>query len=470
VLGIEINKDMINAVNNDFAGFTGNLKKYPNFKFIADEARSYLLNMDSAVKFDIIQFSVIDNLFANASGAFVFTENVLYSIETWKLLLSKLNSNGILTVTRFYREIPIEHYKLLNITADALNSFGINDIRNHVILIKCQQQERIEDKSGTGTYLISKSPFNYNEIRIIDSLCKVFDFELILSPQFSHDSVFTALSSDKRIEFNKKFPIDITSPTDDKPFFFNFMSIKDIFKIKFWQDWDLRFNAKAIFILLTLTLTMILLSFICILVPLKITSSKINLNGSFWYFIFFISIGLGFMLVEISQIQRLNIFLGNPTYSLSVALFTILLSSGIGSYFSGAEFNSITHKHIVRITLLLIILFLFGLLTPLIINSFQANSAPIRILVAVLILFPLGFFMGMAFPIGMKSAALFNPSITAWLWGINGVFSVMATALAVIFAMEYGISYSYWIGAICYVIAFFSLLFIIKTKKLAIIK
>ena len=68
VTGIEINKDMISAINNEFGDFTGHLDKYPNVELIGDEARSYIQRLDK--KFDIIQLSVLDNWYASASGHF----------------------------------------------------------------------------------------------------------------------------------------------------------------------------------------------------------------------------------------------------------------------------------------------------------------------------------------------------------------------------------------------------------------
>jgi hypothetical protein len=291
-LGIEINKDMINAVNDDFGGFTGHLDKYPNVEFVGDEARSYIQRLDK--QFDIIQLSVIDNWSASASGAFVLTENALYTIETWKLLLSRLKPDGILTVTRFYRSKPVEHYRLMNICADALNSLGITDIRRHVVLVKCLQEERKQDSSGTGTMLISKSPFSEQELNIVDSLCKTFEFENILSPASVKDSVFAILSSsqNERNKFNDNFPVDIKSPTDDRPFFFHYMKFRDLSKTSFWKEWDMGFNAKAIFILLTLAATMLCLSLLCIIVPLKITSKKVSLQGTLPFFVFFAAIGI----------------------------------------------------------------------------------------------------------------------------------------------------------------------------------
>lgn len=466
VLGIEINKDMLNAINKDFGNFTGHLDKYPNVEFVGDEARSYIQRLDR--QYDIIQVSVIDNWSAAASGAFVLTENALYTVETWKLLLSRLKPDGILTVTRFYRAKPIEHYRLLNISADALNDIGITDLRKHIMLIKCQQEERKEDRSGTGTILISKKPFSEADIKTVDSLSSYFEFENILTPNEVKDSIFSVLTStkEKRDALNQNFPVNIKSPTDDKPFFFHYMNFSDLFRKALWQEWDMAFNAKAVFILLTLAGTMLGLSFLVIVIPLKITSKKIQLKGTSGFFIFFSFIGLGFMLVEISQIQHLNIFLGHPTYSIAAALFTLLISSGIGSYFSGAAGKHIKKAGIIRFTLLLGVLILFGILTPYIIEGFREQSTPVRIIISMLILFPLGFFMGMAFPLGMKLASAKSEEITPWLWGINGVMSVLATVISIIIAMNYGISASYWTGAVCYLAAVFSFITISKKTQL----
>lgn len=465
ILGIEINKDMISAINKDFGNFTGHLDKYPHVEFVGDEARSYIQRMDSSRKFDIIQVSVIDNWSAAASGAFVLTENALYTTETWKLLLSRLKPDGILTVTRFYRAKPIEHYRLMNITADALLESGIKDIRSHVMLIKCQQQERLEDRSGTGTLLISKTPFRSKDLNMVDSLCRTFEFEDIISPRNAADSVFVKLTNeDLRGNLNKNFPLDITSPSDDKPFFFHYMNFTDLPNTQLWNMWDMGFNAKAIFILLTLAGTMGFLSLLCIIVPLKLTAKKIQLKGTSSFFIYFTGLGLGFMLIEISQIQRLNIFLGHPTFSLAAALFTMLLSSGIGSFLSGADKPGAAGKSKLRFITLMIILVLFGLITPYIVEAFREYSTEIRVLVSVLILFPMGLFLGMAFPIGMKLAGEKAPGITPWLWGINGVMSVLATVLSIIIAMNYGISSSYWAGAVCYLAALAALLSFTKKR------
>lgn len=452
ILGIEINKDMISAINDNFGGFTGHLDKYPNVKFVGDEARSYVQRLKD--KFDIIQVSVIDNWSATSSGAFVLTENAIYTIATWELLFDHLKPDGILTVTRFYHRKPAELYRLIAISAETLLDAGVQNPRDHLLLVKCESQERMKDGPGyaTGTILMSKSPFTKEELNTIDSISKKMQYQLVLTPTSATDSIFAQISTPgpDRASFVENFPLNISPPTDDKPFYFHQLKIMDFFRVSFWRQWEMGFNAKAIFILLTVFATMLVLTLLCIILPLKLTSKKVNLKGSFAHFIFFAFIGLGFMFVEISQIQRLNIFLGHPIYGLAAALFTLLLSSGIGSYVSGKADIS---TGLYRLYLLLAALLIFGIFTPYIITAFRDQSTPFRIMVAAAILFPLGFFMGMAFPLGLSLASERSPQVTPWLWGINGVTSVLATVVSVMIAMSWGISYSYWTGFACYVIA-----------------
>lgn len=467
ILGIEINKDMISAINNDFGGFTGHLDKYPNVTFVGDEARSYIQRLDR--KFDIIQLSVIDNWSATSSGAFVLTENAIYTLETWKLLFSRLKPGGILSVTRFYLNKHPEFYRLISLCTETLIDAGVKNPREHLMLIKCDQDERIKEGRATGTILLSKTPFTDTDVNTIDSVCSVMQFKEILTPSKAVDSTFEILTSagNERNTFIKNFPLNISAPTDDKPFFFHLLNFWDLPNVAFWKDWEMDFNAKAVFILFSLFITMIILTLACIIVPLKITVKRVKLKGSASYFAFFTFIGFGFMFVEISQIQRLNIFLGHPTYSIAAALFTLLLSSGIGSLVTGKQDIASGKKNIIRFALLLAVLVVFGIITPYIITGFREQPTFMRVIISSLILFPLGLFMGMAFPVGMAAASKRSPEITPWLWGINGVTSVCASVISVIIAMTWGISSSYWTGFACYAAAFLAFVYIAKKNSSA---
>ncbi len=457
VLAIEINKDMISTSNKIFKGFTGGLDEYPKVKFVGDEARSYIQSIDD--KFDIMQVSVIDNWSASSSGAFVLTENALYTIETWKMLFDHLKPEGILTVTRFYKQKPAEVYRLVSICSQTLLDNGINEPRKHISLVKCQQEERKADRSGTGLIMLSKSPLSNNDLSKIDSLCEALDFEIMLDANICRDSVLYNIVSNtpNRINFINNFPIDIKPPTDDKPFFFHLLSFTDVINFGFWKQWDMEFNIKAIFILIVLLVTMIILLVLTVFIPLKNKKkNNFSLKNNFQFLIYFSAIGFGFMFIEISQIQRLNIYLGHPTYSIAVALFTLLLSSGAGSYLSISAKNISNKNLLIKFLLLIIAVLIIGIITNKVTYFTRHFDTNMRIIVSILLISPIGFFMGMCFPIGMKFINENNSLLIPWLWAVNGAASVTTTVLAVAVAMNFGISYSYWTGLACYIIAFIS--------------
>ena len=122
-------------------------------------------------------------------------------------------------------------------------------------------------------------------------------------------------------------------------------------------------------------------------------------------------------------------------------------------------------QSIVPLLLLLGSIVLFGFLTPYAITAFEASGTALRITAATAILLPLGFFMGMAFPLGMKVAGDRSASLMPWLWGINGATSVCASVLAFAIALGAGISKSFWTGFSCYVIAFIAYVWALLEKN-----
>ncbi len=453
VSGIEINENIIDAVNQRFGDFTGHLDQNPRVTFVNDEARSYIAR--SRDRFDVIQVSLIDTAAATAAGAFVLTENTLYTTEAWKLFLEHLNPNGILTVSRWYfRDRPGEVYRLTALARASLQQLGIENPRKHIIIVRHMQGGAF-GAYGTGTMLVSKEPFSDKDLATLEEITHKMQFELVLSPGFALESTFATIASADDVDsFLARFPINVAAPTDDSPFFFHMLRFRDIFRPELWVLGLNTFNMEAVFVLGTLLLVVVGLTVLCILTPLMLKTQRAMLRGALSLSTFFVCIGLGFMLVEISQMQRLIVFLGHPTYGLSVVLFALLLSGGLGSFATQKVSNSgMRSRAIIRLSLLLVALALFGKFTPYAIGLFQAATTPLRILVATAILFPLGLFMGMAFPLGMKLASTKCASLAPWFWGINGATSVCASVIAVVIAMSAGISASFWTGFASYAIA-----------------
>jgi len=148
------------------------------------------------------------------------------------------------------------------------------------------------------------------------------------------------------------------------------------------------------------------------------------------------------------------VFLGHPTYALSVVLFSLLLSSGIGSYLTRWNVGrQARRKSALALLGLLLALALFGFVTPSVAGAFASSATPVRILLASGILCLLGLFMGTAFPIGLRLASSSSASLTPWLWGVNGATSVLASVVGIVIALSYGISMSFWTGFAAYALA-----------------
>jgi hypothetical protein len=459
VTGVEINGDIVGAVNGPFGDLTGYLYRDPRVKFVVDEARSHIVRSEQ--RYDILQISLIDTWAATTAGAYTFTENSLYTTQAWRIFLDRLSPGGILTVSRWYfADRPGEVYRLTALATEALRARGVAEPRQHMMIVR---MARIDGAGpdGVGTILVSNEPFSAQDIATIEQQAQQLGFEVMLSPTSDRDPTFVEIASTSDLAgFVRSYPINIAPPTDDSPFFFHMLRFGDIFDREKQLFGEVSYNMQAVAILGFLLALVSGLTLVFVILPLLLTTRRGALRGAGPPLVYFAGIGMGFMLVEISQMQRLVIFLGHPTYSLAVVLFTLLLSSGLGSFTTGRISSAnLARAGAQRLGLLLGMLLVFGALTPLIIGQFESANTPQRIAIAVAIIFPLGFCMGMAFPIGMKMAAARVAELGPWLWGVNGAMGVCASVLAVAIALTASISTTFWIGFGCYLLTFGAFLY-----------
>jgi hypothetical protein len=457
VTAVEINKDILATVNGRFGDFTGHLDRHPGVQFVNDEARSFVAR--SADRYGTIQISLIDTWAATAAGAFVLGENSLYTVEAWTTFLRHLSDDGLLTVSRWYfRERPAEMYRTTSIAVEALTALGVTDPRRHIAIVRNMRPANAwppDTPDGVGTILVSRRPFSEGELDTLEREAARLAFDVPFSPRHVHDDTFRRLTDPNgRRAFLDSYPVNIAPSTDDSPFFFNMLRLRNIGRTSLMDFGNLSHNMKAVATLGILFVTVTVLTVICILLPLWLTRDRVQLAGAGPLFLFFIAIGLGFMLIETSQMQRLIIALGHPTYGLSVVLFALLLSSGVGSYLTSGvpdDAGGSAGRH--RLVALLMVLGAFGLVTPAVARWSEPMTTPVRVLAAVLLLCPAGLMMGMAFPLGMKVASARARELTPWLWGLNGAASVLASVLGVVIALTWSISTAFWSGWLCYVVA-----------------
>lgn len=456
VTGVEINNNILKATNEAYGDFTGHLDRQPGVRMVNDEARSYITRNDE--RYDILQISLIDTWAATAAGAYALSENSLYTVEAWHTFMDRLKPGGVLTVSRWYSQFgspPLETYRTVALAAEVLKQRGVENPRDHIIVYSGSYISGVT----TATVLVSPQPFSAADRATLERETRRLKFDPVLTETEAADAHFEGLVSPQGPDaVIDAFDEDISPPTDDRPFFFQMAKLRGLFDGSAYDD---TLVERATLVLAMLALAVLGLTAVCIVLPIVLTTERAAHRGMAPFYTYFSGIGLGFMLIEVSQLQRLNIFLGQPTYALTVVLFSVLLSSGIGSMLSETVARAARPALLVApLAALLVAVIVFGIATPALIDQFRAESTPVRIGVAVGVLMPLGLLMGMPFPTGMSAASLRPGAPTAFLWGINGAMSVCASVMAMVIAVFFGISAAFWTGAACYGMAAASMAFI----------
>src|SRR3989442_7527524 len=219
------------------------------------------------------------------------------------------------------------------------------------------------------------------------------EFLPVLTPRFAELPEFEAIATRGKYErLIATYPLNIQAPTDDTPFFFHMLRAGDLLKASTYQGMN-DINLKAVKVLGTSLGIVVALSGIAIIAPLALRK-RVREARSARLMVYFAAIGLAFMMVEIGQLERLIVFLGHPIYGLTVVLFVLLVASSLGSLCS--------HRAGRWIWLLPFLLAVFIFAIPAVTYQLAAAWHPCGIAISAMLLFASGFFMGMAFPLGIK--------------------------------------------------------------------
>jgi len=433
--GIEINPAIFEVLTDKFADFSGHLDRQPGVSLVNAEARSYINH--SPDRYDLVQISLIDTWAATAAGGLTLTENRLYTVEAWGDFYRALKPGGLLSVSRWYD--PDEHrgefYRLVAIAASALQHKGVPkaDLPNHVIALNV---------GNIVTVITRPDAFTNTQWQAARTRLQAQGFKILMGPDVTFDAVTsTLMSGNADAAFFASLPLNIAPSTDDNPFFFYTARFGDFFG----NPHSALFNNNAA---INMTLMLILIALVACLYyiagPFIRLARRMPLSVLTPPVAYFCAIGMGFMLIEISQMQRLMVFLGHPVYGLSVVLFTILLFSGIGSTTVGAQVPR-PGAVIARVAALLTALAAAGLLTPLVTDWARSEATDVRILLSVLLLAPPAFCMGMMFPLGL-SIWRRHADLLPFFWSANGITSMLASVLGMALSIEFGIARTYALG------------------------
>jgi SAM-dependent methyltransferase len=441
ISGIEINPAIFEVLTDKFADFSGHLDRAPGVSLVNAEARSYINH--STDRYDLVQISLIDTWAATAAGGLTLTENRLYTVEAWGDFYRALKPGGLLSVSRWYD--PDAHrdelYRLVAIAASALQRKGVPaaELANHVIALNV---------GSIVTVITRPDAFTESQWQGARKRLLAQGFKILLGPDVAFDTVTsTLLSGNADAAYFASLPQNISASTDDNPFFFYTARFGDLISKPLST---LSINNAAISMTLMLIVTALCAFLYYIVGPFVGLARRMPLSVLTPPVTYFCAIGMGFMLIEISQMQRLMVFLGHPVYGLSVVLFTILLFSGVGSTTVGAHVPR-PGEVLARVVALLTTLVVAGALTPLLTTWARSESTDVRILLSVLLLAPPAFCMGMMFPLGL-SIWRRHSELLPFFWSANGITSMLASVLGMALSIEFGIARTYALGACFYVV------------------
>ena len=447
ITGIDVNAimlDLLTGTHRDFA----RIATRPEVQLVHDDGRAYITRTTD--RFDVIQMSLVDTWAATGAGAFTLSENGLYTLDAWRVFLSRLKPGGVLSVSRWFDPTNAsETSRLLALATAALLERGVTEPVRHILLTS---------RDRVATAMVSNEPFTTADIGAVRDIATERGYEILVSPDgtsaFGGAQLAAIAASRSAADLDRAIadPIfDYSVPTDRRPYYFNMLKpAAFLHAYSLPRSGVLWGNLRATATLLALLAVATVLVTLIIVWPLVRSGRPPMAAARFrMTMIYFGVIGFGYMLVQIALLQRFAIFLGHPTYTLAVILFTMLLFTGAGSVLS--EHLAVPSGRVFRAIPFTIAgaLVLVAVLLPSVLAAAAATSLGARLAIVVVVTAPLAMLLGLCFPTGVRLVSD-APAVTAWAWGVNGALGVLASIAAVIVSIWVGIDANFWAAAALY--------------------
>lgn len=496
VTAVDINGDTLALVRNEFGDYTDHVYERPKVQWVHSEGRSHLRR--AGRQYDLIQMSGTDTYAALSSGSYIFSESYLYTEEAFDDFFAHLSDNGVISIIRFTFEPPRETLKLVATGARALQRLGIQDVSRHFIVVNqvdAQAKALAEslEKNAADPQLrdlvrdfkryhneplryaftiTSKRAFTAADVATIEAALTAMNTPVVQHSVYyaagtreqasnEYARLLTAMQSGPPAEqaFHREYPYRVAPASDDRPFFFNFHSWGDVLRLREAEDTGYTALTGSepigLYVLAALLLQTLLATVVLVILPLfRLGFGKrgrvVQSRGR--VMLYFMALGLAYLLVEISTIQRFVLYLGHPTYSLTAGLAVFLVCSGLGSATAGA-LRAGPRIAAGACVLVVVLLIVQALILPDLLRDTLAYTENMRLLVTIACIGPVAFAMGVPFPSGLKVLRDDAPGMIPWAFGVNGAASVLASILSIMLAMEAGFRAVALLAALLYLLA-----------------
>lgn len=452
VTGIEINPLIANTImRGRYADYAYHLYQRPEVHMHVADGRSYLRS--SRDSYDVVQMTLVDTWASTAAGAYALSENNLYTVEAFREYFDHLGPDGMIAITRWEFHQPREALRVVSQAIEALHEIGVTNPQGNFMVAS----DGPLDQDGRPVIVLAKkSAFSADEVQAVRTHLAAHPrlVSLYLPGEANAANAFTALirSNDSRA-FAASYAYNVSPVFDSSPFFFFTLktanALADLRTTRGGMDWRVNLGIVILGMVLLISIVAVL-AFLIIPLLFEPRASHPRLVP----LCYFIAIGLGYILVEITLIQRFVLFLGHPTYALTVVIFLMLLASGAGSLTARRWSPEIGRLAIVLVCIVLGTSAYLGLL-PLVLKSCVGLPFAVKLFISGLLIIPLGFVMGMPFPtgLGLLDRNVSGGGLTEWAWAMNASASVLASVLAMVIAIHFGLNVTLFCGALTYAAA-----------------
>jgi hypothetical protein len=487
ITAVEINQDIVDLMK-DYSWFNGGIyTDFDNVHVVVDEGRSFLKR--SKEKYDIIMLSIPITKTSGSVSGYSLSENYLFTTDSFADYFDHLTEGGRLVIIPHDMN---EVYKLTSIMLSMFRERGISEQKamRHLVVAGPGGHHGILGVMFPA-FIVRKTPYSSSESRARHDLAMQVGYQHVFVPYNSQNMVDDHLYhwENDIMEFETCMSprqVDMRAPTDDSPFFYKFekgippvlssllgyallislivLIVPAIYRTNIYKEYVSRTNNK----MKRAKRREKYLSNKSKSKKNSIKFEKLNRVSLSKFVLYFSILGFVFMVIEISLFQKFILFLGHPTLSISVLLFSLLISSGLGSLFSNSfkintllkkvsnsfKINTLLKKVSMISLIITCIIIIYIVILPFIFDAFLSSDVMIRILITGILLFPLGFFMGIPFSSGLSLMGRNYKKDIPWMWGINGTFSVLGSAFAIMIAMTSGFTGALITGAFGYFIIF----------------
>ncbi|WP_111521077.1 SAM-dependent methyltransferase [Cupriavidus phytorum] len=461
---VELNPQVIGLVQDRFGAFSGKPYSAAGVQVHVGEARGFLAA--SRQRYDLIQVALLDSFSTSSAGLYALSESYLYTVEAFEAYLRHLRPGGLLAITRWVSLPPRDIPKLFATAVAAMTRAGVPDPSRRLVLLRGWK---------TATLVVKQGDFQPAEIDALLEFGRARSFDVEYHPgirpgaanrynvldQPHFYAAAQALLDPGRELFLSRYKFDVRPATDDRPYFFHFFkwrTLPELISLKAQGglpllDWGYP-------VLVATLLQAIAAALLLIGVPLRVLrrrapASPVPAARTGFYFV---AVGLGFMFVEIAFIQKFILFLSHPLYAVAVVLCAFLCFAGLGSRFAprlparpgpgrGRRQVALAIGGVCAVALLYLVTL------PVVFPLLIAWPDPARVAIAVALIAPLAFLMGMPFPLGLSGLAARDHKLVPWAWGINACASVVAAVLATLLAIHAGFTVVVLVALLLYAAA-----------------